>query len=519
MPDSSSVQSLDPLTRSQRLLGGCLLLLLVDIIWVASSEFTEFIFKDLKYEKPYFSTYLKTSLFTTYLIGFLVYQPWRDECRQHSRGRTTRDTINGQYQRVQIESEEENFSESDSQPSTSNNGSLFRSLSSPLMVPANIPESHSGKSSGTEETESDVDGASSSSRRKQRVRFRQMAEVVEMQGDAIAASISRMSYSATLRAQAALRRAAQRLTLFEVAKLALIFCFPWFIGNYCYQEALSKTEAAVVNILSSSSSFFTLILSALFPSDSGDKLSLSKSFAVVFSICGVIIVCYSDLHIEGDASVPKGAIWALCGSIFYSIYIVLLRRKVNNEENMDAPMFFGFVGLFNAALLWPGLIFCHFTGNETFEMPTIKQWEFLIINGFIGTVLSELLWLLGCFYTSSLLGTLAIGLTIPLSIIADIFWRDRHYETIFVIGVVPMFLSFFVIAMLTHYEDYDPLLDFCKMVWYRLKALICCRRQSSPADRHFVERLLQTVDRQERESLINNQDHDIQSTSHENPLS
>ena len=105
------------------------------------------------------------------------------------------------------------------------------------------------------------------------------------------------------------------------------------------------------------------------------------------------------------------------------------------------------------------------------------------------------------------------------SIIADILWRQRHYETIFVIGVVPMFLSFFVIAMLTHYEDYDPLLDFCKMVWYRLKALICCRRQSSPADRHFVERLLQTVDRQERESLINDQDHEIQSTSHENPLS
>ena len=112
-------------------------------------------------------------------------------------------------------------------------------------------------------------------------------------------------------------------------------------------------------------------------------------------------------------------VWALCGSIFYSIYIVLLRRKVNNEENMDgktsiciltflmitqlftAPMFFGFVGLFNAALLWPGLIFCHFTGNETFEMPTIKQWEFLIINGFIGTVLSELLWLLGCFCKNS----------------------------------------------------------------------------------------------------------------------
>lgn len=316
----------------------------------------------------------------------------------------------------------------------------------------------------------------------------------------MAASISRMSYSATLRAQAALRRAAQRLTLVEVAKLALVFCFPWFLGNFCYQEALAKTEAAVVNILSSSSSLFTLILSALFPSDSSDKLTMSKCFAVLFSICGVIVVCYSDLHIEGDVTVPKGAVWALFGSICYSIYIVLLRRKVNNEENMDAPMFFGFVGLFNIFMLWPGLLFCHFTGTETFEMPTLKQWEFLIINGFIGTVLSELLWLWGCFYTSSLMGTLAIGLTIPLSIIADIMWRQRHYDTLFLIGVVPMFLSFFIIAMLTHYEDYDPMLDFCKLVWNRLRAFLCCRRQVTTS---YV------FDRQERESLINQDNQEI----------
>ena len=131
-------------------------------------------------------------------------------------------------------------------------------------------------------------------------------------------------------------------------------------------------------------------------------------------------------------------------------------------------MFFGFVGLFNAALLWPGLLFCHFTGTEIFELPTLKQVELLVTNGFIGTVLSELLWLWGCFYTSSLMGTLAIGLTIPLSIIADILWRNKHYETIFVIGVIPMFFSFFIIAMLTHYEDWDPLMDFFKwfgIVW------------------------------------------------------
>ena len=85
-----------------------------------------------------------------------------------------------------------------------------------------------------------------------------MFQVVEMNpGEAMAANLARLSYNATLRAQAALRRAAQRLTLQEVAKLALFFCLPWFLGNFCYQEALAKTEAAVVNILSSSSSLWS----------------------------------------------------------------------------------------------------------------------------------------------------------------------------------------------------------------------------------------------------------------------
>ena len=152
---------------------------------MASSEFTEFIFKDLNYNKPYFSTYIKTSLFTTYLLGFLVYSPWRQECRQHTRNR---ESTNGHYHRVETEDEpfnqvisdgaEESQDDAPAVPSTSNSGSgsILRSLSSPLFVPANIPES--GKSSGTEESDGDGIGVSSSSRRSvRRVRFKQLAEV------------------------------------------------------------------------------------------------------------------------------------------------------------------------------------------------------------------------------------------------------------------------------------------------------------------------------------------------------
>lgn len=131
---------------------------------------------------------------------------------------------------------------------------------------------------------------------------------------------------------------------------------------------------------------------------------------------------------------------------------------------MDSPMFFGFVGLFNAIMLWPGLFIVHFVGSESFALPNSEQWQFLVINGLLGTVLSELLWLWGCFYTSSLVATLAISLNIPLTILADIVWKGRKYGPIFFVGAVPMFLSFFVVAMLTHFQDWDPVMDGLKLL-------------------------------------------------------
>ena len=82
---------MSPVLRTQRLALGQLTLLLVDIIWVASSEFTEYIFKTQNFNKPFFSTYLKTSLFMLYLPGFLVYKPWREQCQVGIQLRRVRD--------------------------------------------------------------------------------------------------------------------------------------------------------------------------------------------------------------------------------------------------------------------------------------------------------------------------------------------------------------------------------------------------------------------------------------------
>jgi solute carrier family 35 protein F5 len=507
------VPAAEVLTRSQRFFFGIVLLLVVDIIWVASSEFTIYIFKNLHYDKPFFSTYFKTSLFMIYLSGFLFYRPWREQIRADSSATSLAATIirrssagdsgsgrrrNQRYERINDsedhfdneanEDEEDEQNEQDEEaegdhlpvagPSAlaspltpqSTIRPMRRSLSSPTWVPANIPES--GKSSGTE---SEPEVAASASRNggeesRRRVRFKNLAQVVEMNpGDALYANLARLSYNASLRAQAALRRAASRLTVREVLQLALLFAFPWFVGNYCYQSALSVTEAAVVNVLSSSSCLFTLILSAIFPSEDGDRITLSKLSAVCFSICGVVLVCYEDLNLE--TRIPFGALWTVLGAFCYSVYIVLLRRRVNHEDNMDSPMFFGFVGLFSTLILWPGLLVLHLTGRETFELPTMQQLQFLVINGVVGTVFSELLWLWGCFLTSSLVATLSISLTIPLGILADIMWKQKEYGALFFVGAIPMFCSYFIVALLAHYDDWDPLLDLLKSVCRRSRRL------------------------------------------------
>ena len=60
-----------------------------------------------------------------------------------------------------------------------------------------------------------------------------------------------------------------------------------------------------------------------------------------------MLVSMSDLKFEHKA--PQGALWALLGAVLYAVYLVALRRKVDHEDKLDIPLFFGkltFIGSF-----------------------------------------------------------------------------------------------------------------------------------------------------------------------------
>lgn len=65
----------------------------------------------------------------------------------------------------------------------------------------------------------------------------------------------------------------------------------------------------------------------------------------------------------------------------------------------------------------------------------------------------------GCFLTSSLMGTLSLSLTIPLTMIVDIWVKNVHYTLKLYAGALPMMVSFIAVTLLTHFENWDPLLD------------------------------------------------------------
>ncbi|XP_077293112.1 solute carrier family 35 member F5 isoform X1 [Arctopsyche grandis] len=422
------------LTKTQRLVLGLFILLLVDIIWVSSSELTKYIYHNEDYEKPFFSTYVKTSMFTLYLFGLCFWPPWRDQCNRPPA-----------YMLVDPNADDENFF-------TDAN----TSLSDPTYVPVRTPEREVAEISGTESDESS----------QRSVRFNKVAEVRHMSEHCAAeALLARLSHAASVRAGEAARRHAAKLSARRQAKVALCFCLLWFVANYTYQASLVTTEAGVVTALSSTSSLFTLVLAALFPSQPGDRITLSKLIAVCITIGGLVLVSLSDMSVDAKR-LPIGVILSLVSAFFYAAYLVFLRRKVDHEDKMDIPLFFGFVGLFNLLLLWPLFFVFHLTSWEVFEWPSKQQWLWLLLNGLVGTVLSEVLWLWGCFLTSSLIATISISLTIPMSMLADVILKKVAYPALLYAGTLPMFIAFFGVTLLAHYENWDPALVLVKKIYY-----------------------------------------------------
>ena len=174
------------------------------------------------------------------------------------------------------------------------------------------------------------------------------------------------------------------------------------IAGGSWYVAVDLTSASDLTAIYNCSAFFAYAFSIPLL---GDKLRFDKVFSVVVAIAGVFIVVYGDVTPtkhggksggsvgggEPDGGQARnrtlGNIIIGIGSVLYGFYEVLYKKLACPPEGTSPGrgMIFALtmgssIGSFTLTVLWIPIPILHFTGLETFELPTPEAAWILLVS-------------------------------------------------------------------------------------------------------------------------------------------
>ncbi|RKP25659.1 hypothetical protein SYNPS1DRAFT_15354 [Syncephalis pseudoplumigaleata] len=243
--------------------------------------------------------------------------------------------------------------------------------------------------------------------------------------------------------------------------LSAKFCVLWFLANWSQNASLAYTSVASSTVIGSTSGLFTLLIGSM---AGVERLTLARCVAALCSLVGVALVTNAPAHLPDpvdEAPSLVSHLWgdalALMGAFFYGCYTVLLKCRMHDDTQANNTLFFGLVGLFNMVGMWPFLLLLHCLGWETFALPDVPVvWAIILVNAFLGTFLSDYLWLLAVLLTSPLVATLGLALSIPLAFFGDIVFKGLVVNATYWIGTGLVLCGFLGVNSATLWEQSLP---------------------------------------------------------------
>ncbi|KAJ5620622.1 hypothetical protein N7510_004606 [Penicillium lagena] len=375
------------------------LLLLVVVLWTASNFLASTIFADNTYSKPFFVTYINTSLFILPLFTILFSRLWR---LWRSRGLSHITSFQ----------------------------SLLRQLDS--HNPKAEEEQGFLHAAGVEDEFHGGEG-------------RESAQFVRSM---------RNDPDAKLGLKATAKLSFQFCLLWFVANYFALGCLQYTtVGSTTILTSTSGVWTLVFGAILGVERFTARKLIGVLASLIGiiliSRVDLSKPDTSTPSADG----SEGSFPHKTPAEIALGDAMAAFSSIMYGVYTIVMKKQVGDESRVNMQLFFGLVGFFNLVLLWPGFIVLHWTGVEPFALPSTKRvWMIILINS-LSSFISDIAWAYAMLLTTPLVVTVGLSLTIPLSLVGQIILQAHYASPLYWVGASIVFMSFLVVNRESKGED------------------------------------------------------------------